>query len=88
MRALEKNEIWEIVVRPKEKKVVGCKWVYIVKFKADGTTERYKARLAAKRLHTNLWGGLPRDFCTHDKDEHNKNSIISSNTFWLENPAI
>ncbi|RVW35848.1 Retrovirus-related Pol polyprotein from transposon RE1 [Vitis vinifera] len=30
------------------KKLVGCKWVFTVKYKADGTIERYKARLVAK----------------------------------------
>ena len=48
MRALEKNETWEIVVCPKEKKVVRCKWVYIIKFKVDGTIERYKVKLVVK----------------------------------------
>ncbi|RDX96408.1 hypothetical protein CR513_20952, partial [Mucuna pruriens] len=38
----------EIVDRPKDKRVVGCRWIYTVKCKSDGTLERYKARLVAK----------------------------------------
>lgn len=30
------------------KKVVGCKWVFTIKYHADGTIERYNARLVAK----------------------------------------
>ena len=39
MDALEKNETWELVELPKEKKLVGCKWVFTVKYKVDGTLE-------------------------------------------------
>lgn len=48
MNALEKNGTWKLVNLPKDKKTVGCKWVFIVKRKADGSVERYKARLVAK----------------------------------------
>ena len=48
MDALEKNETWELVELAKEKKHVGCKWEFTIKYKADGTLERYKARLVAK----------------------------------------
>ncbi|OIS96452.1 putative mitochondrial protein, partial [Nicotiana attenuata] len=48
MMALEKNKTWEVVDLPKEKKTVGCKWVFTVKFRSDGSLERYKARLVAK----------------------------------------
>ena len=48
MSALEKNQTWEIVNRPSDKKAVGCRWVYNVKYKSDGTLERNKARLVAK----------------------------------------
>ncbi|RDX65646.1 putative mitochondrial protein, partial [Mucuna pruriens] len=48
MKVLEKNTTWEIIDRPKDKRAVGCKWIYNVKCESDGTLERYKARLVAK----------------------------------------
>ncbi|KAH9784249.1 retrovirus-related pol polyprotein from transposon RE1 [Citrus sinensis] len=48
MRSLQKNQIWELVDLPPEKKPVGCRWIYTIKYKADGSIERYKARLVAK----------------------------------------
>ncbi|KAH9657194.1 retrovirus-related pol polyprotein from transposon RE1 [Citrus sinensis] len=48
MRALEKNKTWELVKLPEGKKPVGCKWIFTVKYRADGSLERYKARLVAK----------------------------------------
>ena len=48
MKSLEKNETWELVDPPPGKKPVGCRWIYTVKYKADGTIERFKARLVAK----------------------------------------
>ncbi|MCO5548280.1 hypothetical protein L7F22_001737 [Adiantum nelumboides] len=46
--ALDVNKTWELMPLPKGKKAIGCKWVYKVKHKADGTIERYKARVIAK----------------------------------------
>lgn len=51
--ASKKNEIWELVYLPMGKKTVGCKWVYTVKYKADGSLECYKARLVANG-HKNI----------------------------------
>lgn len=31
--------------------IVGCKWVYQIKLKVDGTLDRYKAWLVAKGFH-------------------------------------
>lgn len=37
-----------LVPLPSGKIAIGCKWVYMMKFKSDGQVERYKARLVAK----------------------------------------
>ena len=48
MGALEKNNMWDLCDLPKGHKTVGCKWVFTLKYKSDGTLDRYKARLIAK----------------------------------------
>jgi len=48
LEALTNNGTWCIVDTPPNVKPIGCKWVYRIKYKADGSIERYKARLVAK----------------------------------------
>lgn len=47
--AVDANRTWDIVPPPSGKKPIGCKWVYKIKYKDDGSVERYKARLV-------IWG--------------------------------
>ncbi|KAG7559745.1 Reverse transcriptase RNA-dependent DNA polymerase [Arabidopsis thaliana x Arabidopsis arenosa] len=44
IEALEENGTWTVEDLPQGKKAIGCKWVFRLKFNADGTLERHKAR--------------------------------------------
>uniref|UniRef100_A0AAV1T3R8 Reverse transcriptase Ty1/copia-type domain-containing protein n=1 Tax=Peronospora matthiolae TaxID=2874970 RepID=A0AAV1T3R8_9STRA len=46
--ALEQNHTWEVIRKPHEAKLLHSKWFYKLKMHADGTIERYKARLVAR----------------------------------------
>ena len=46
--ALTKNHTWDLVTLPPGQSMVGCKWIYKIKTRSDGSIERYKARLVAK----------------------------------------
>ncbi|KAG8983720.1 hypothetical protein FRB90_005811, partial [Tulasnella sp. 427] len=45
---LQKQGAWKLVDLPKGREAIGCRWVMTKKLNADGTVERYKARLVAQ----------------------------------------
>src|SRR5215510_4008690 len=46
--ALLANGTWELARLPKGRKAIGCRWVFVIKHRSDGTVEHYKARLVAQ----------------------------------------
>jgi len=54
-KTLVDNGTWSIVERPKDKNVIGSKWVLRIKRNADGTVNKFKARLVAQGF-SQVWG--------------------------------
>ena len=50
-QALLRNETWDLVPFNLEYNIVGSKWVFRVKRRANGSVECYMARLVAKGYH-------------------------------------
>ena len=48
MDTLISRGTWELVSAPQDAVVVGCRWVYTLKYRPDGSVYRYKVRLVAK----------------------------------------
>ena len=48
MESIYSNDVWDLVELPNNRRPVGCKWVFKRKTKANGSIERYKARLVAR----------------------------------------
>ncbi|XP_031281873.1 uncharacterized protein LOC116140369 [Pistacia vera] len=45
---IEKNQTWNLVDRPQNKKVIQVKWIFKKKLKPDGSVFKHKARLVVK----------------------------------------
>lgn len=49
--ALVHNGTWELVSSSKVQNLIGCKWIFRIKWNPDGRINSYKARLVAKAYH-------------------------------------
>ena len=48
--SIKKNDTWTLVDLPQGAKPIGCTWIFKKKYNLDGSIDKYKARLVAKRL--------------------------------------
>ena len=47
-QALMDNHTWSLVPKNEDMNIIGCRWIFKLKLKSDGSIDRYKARLVAK----------------------------------------
>ena len=45
-----KNDVWDVVPRPKGNSIVTSKWIYKIKHAVYGIIDKYKARFVARGL--------------------------------------
>ena len=52
-QSIIKNDVWEIVPKPKNKDVVSSKWIYKIKHVVDKSIEKHKERFVAHGFSQN-----------------------------------
>ncbi|XP_013617128.1 PREDICTED: uncharacterized protein LOC106323577 [Brassica oleracea var. oleracea] len=45
------NHTWDLVSVAQTMNIVGCRWVFTIKYHPDGSIDKYKARIVAKGFH-------------------------------------
>lgn len=63
MTSIEKNDVWDLVDLPPQKKVIKSRWVYKKKIGSDGNTDRFKARLVAQGCTQRAGEDYDETFC-------------------------
>lgn len=48
MMMIEKNQTWELVEKPQDRKIIGVKWIFRTKLNANGSINKHKAKLVVK----------------------------------------
>lgn len=46
--SIMQNDVWEVLLRPTDRVVVGSHWIYKIKHNVDSSIKKYKARFMAK----------------------------------------
>jgi hypothetical protein len=63
--SIMQNDVWEVVPRPDETLVISSKWLYKIKYVADGSIEKYKARFVAREFSQREGVDYNETFASH-----------------------
>lgn len=74
--ALMRNKTWRLVPPPKGKNIIGCKWVYKVKKRADDTIDRYKGMTCCEGLQAGVWTRLRGHVQSYSQSCYNSAHLV------------
>lgn len=77
IKAIERNETWELASLPKGHKMIGVKWVYKAKKNAKGEIVKYKARLVVKDYSHRAGINYDEVFARHSLGNYKTNYFSS-----------
>lgn len=72
IEALNNNDLWEWMRVSLEWKILGCKWVYIIKYQVNNFIERNKGLTNFWGIYTNICSWLPWKFHSDGKNEQSR----------------
>ena len=84
INSLKRNNVWDLIQLPEGRKAIGCKWLYKIKYNADGNVERYKARLVAQGFNQRYWIDYEETFSPVVRFESVRTVIALATKYGLE----
>ena len=61
-RSIVKNDVWDVMPRPKDKSVVSSKWIFKTKHSTYVSIEKFKERFVARGLSHKEWIDYEENF--------------------------
>ena len=79
-----KRKTWVLSTLPLGKKALGCKWIFKVKYKLDGSLHKYKDCLVAKGYAQDEWVYCEETFSPTAKNGNFSTSYLHFCSLWME----
>jgi hypothetical protein len=86
-RSIIKNNVWDIVSRPKDKSMVSSKWIYKIKHVVDGSVEKFKARFVSRGFTQKEGINYEETFFSYSQVYLHSNYYFFSFHSWLEDTS-
>ena len=78
------NKTWVLSTLPLGKKAIGCKWIFNVKYKLDGSLDKYNSCIVSKGYPQDEGLDYEETFVLTMKNGNFSTSYLHFYSFWME----